>query len=205
MTSQVVVETQQCKAKNCKKMAKLAADYCNDHVEQETGLLLKPSGQKGAGLGLFCGGKSLKKGTRILYKGDALSRDEFYERYPNGLSDYVLQSGGIYYDARSTQSCLSRYICDCRIFKNISGTKYFVGKKETNCSLTSDLMNGFPTVLITKNIKPHEELLTDYGDAYWRLRPGFSLEYPLDLHVSTPRSSKTKKHTNISRKTMKKH
>jgi len=174
--SQAIIEEAPCKhPSKCSRKAKLAAGYCMKHLEENTGLVLKKSQIKGAGLGLFAGTKMIPAGTQIPYVGDELTLDEFHERYPSGLSDYVLEYKGVYYDARSTQSCLSRYVCDHRLFKKVGDTLYMYDKLEKNASLTA---GSPPFVNVLRDVMPGEELLTDYGEGYWKNRPGFSLEKP---------------------------
>jgi len=191
--SQIVVEEAHCKHPDgCNKMAKLAAGYCMKHLEENTGLVLRKSNIKGAGLGLFAGKKMIPAGTIYPYLGDELSLNEFRERYPNGLSDYVLEYEGIYYDARSTQSCLGRYVCDHRLFKKVGDTFYLYDKLEKNAALTA---GNPPVVKILKDIYPGEELLTDYGEGYWKNRPGFSLE-EVPSHLRR-KSRKNLKNSNV--------
>lgn len=189
-TSQIVEEEAPCQHVGCTEMARLAAGYCLEHLEENTGYVLKESSVKGAGLGLYAGNKMIPSGTKLVYSGDRLTQQEFRERYSNGLSDYVLTSMGYYIDARSTQSCLARYVCDSRIFKNVNGTLYLDYVRETNCKYIDG--EPYPFILMTKDIRPGEELLINYGDGYWMSRPGFSLNSPPPTPKQLKRKTKTK-------------
>jgi SET domain-containing protein len=119
------------------------------------GLAVRTSTIPNSGKGLFVT-KDFGTGKRLCkYVGEKISDATLKERYGNEMAPYVLYlSSTNLVDARSTQSCIARYIN--------SATKPGQISRKTNARL---LASGW--VVSTRNIKKGEEILMAYGKAYW--------------------------------------
>ena len=128
---------------------------CWHHTLRDHNLRVKPSGVKGAGLGLYSGKKRIKKGTSITrYTGEQMTRKEVGQRYPGKRGQYTLcGSKAKCRDARrSDEPGLGRWANDSR------GTK-----KRNNAKLTQAY-----TVKSTRTIPPDTEIFASYGAQYWK-------------------------------------
>ena len=148
----VAVKTgQQCKRSTCK-----IAQYCFSHLKTVLGLEVKDTERFGRGL--FTKIPRKRGDTICNYDGNHLSAEELDLRYPinssKELSTYVLQvTKNLFLDARSTQSCVGRYINSCDSNKGICNARFSVYKKQV-------------TIKATKNIKPNEQIFIAYGPNY---------------------------------------
>lgn len=137
----------------CSKTTCKVGPWCWIHLKYQRGLQVKPSTIPGAGLGVFAT-KPFKANEVI----DKYTGEKLNEAQKNASTSAYIADGpkGIYFDARKTNSCPSRYINAPRRTK-----------KRANCKwgrITSDGVN----VTTKRKIKPGEELLIGYGSRYWR-------------------------------------
>jgi histone-lysine N-methyltransferase EZH2 len=136
----------------CKRITVLTHPYCSHHTKQVFGLYLAPSQIKLAGLGLYTS-RDIKKGEILgHYLGERLTTEQYNKRYAK--ADYgaygMAVMRNLVFDARKTNSCLARYICD------FTGS----GKKpNVEYQGTKDVIE----VVALRKIKAGEELLGDYG------------------------------------------
>ena len=129
---------------------------CWHHTLRDDNLRVKPSGIKGAGLGLYSGKKRIKKGTSITrYTGEKMTRRQVEKRYPgNTRAQYTLcGTKDRCVDARRTDTPgLGRWANDAR-----------GSKKRNNAKLTR-----VHSVKATRNIPPDTEIFASYGASYWK-------------------------------------
>jgi SET domain-containing protein len=141
----------------CKRMTTMTHPYCARHTVSELGVRVDKSKIKGAGLGLFAE-RAFKKGERIVqYNGEKLSHREYNERYDSDeMGSYGIELNSRWVlDAAKTSSGVARYVCD-----------HHGSKTGQNCEYVSDA--GKIWVLALRDIKPGEELYSDYGDEMHR-------------------------------------
>ena len=125
---------------------------CWQHALKQDNLRVKSSNVTAAGLGLFTGAKPMKKGARIKYSGEQLTRTQVDRRYKNETAQYTLCRSQSCRDARRTdEPGLARWINDSR------GTPM-----RNNVRLTG----GF-TAKAVRNIPPNTEIFASYGREYW--------------------------------------
>ena len=146
------------KGRQCKNRTTIYPDHCYLHTQKNIGLKIAKSDIPGAGNGLYTL-KELKRGDLIgEYKG--VKRQEPVE------SGYDLEmKKNTHIDASSTQSCIARYINDCRR-ENID--KGHCGKQGSNCAFRLDNKRKRVTVRATRKIRPGDELYVSYGTSYWK-------------------------------------
>ena len=129
----------------------------------EDDLRIKKSTIPGAGLGLFNGKKTIKKGEVVTkYDGERLTRQQVEDRYPDdvddGKAEYVLCNNDdtVCLDARNTTSCAARFSNSKRRDTGIRG----------NNAEFRDHRTKWRDMVARKKIKPGKEVFTWYGDDY---------------------------------------
>jgi SET domain-containing protein len=122
----------------------------------EKELEIKLSTIPGSGQGLFTK-TFIPKGTHIVeYKGRITTWKEVKDDYSN-VYLYTIKPSHVI-DARKTKKSLARYLNDAKGLVKIKG-------KTNNAEFVNDGLRAF--VVATKNIEAGEEILVDYGKAYW--------------------------------------
>jgi uncharacterized protein len=136
----------------CKRITTITHPYCAQHTKEVLGLIIAPSQIKMAGLGMYTT-RDIKKGQVIgEYKGEKLTTEQYNRRYAKadyGAYGMAIQRN-LVYDARKTNSCLCRYICD-----------YTGSGKKPNVEFQGE--KKIIEVITLRKIKAGEELLVDYG------------------------------------------
>ncbi len=124
----------------------------------EKQLVVKKSGLKGAGKGLFTT-KFIPKGTRIVeYKGKVTTWEEASSgRSFNGYIYYVNKNHVI--DAKKTLTALARYANDARGLSKIEGLS-------NNSKYVQDDDNKV-YIESFRNIEAGSEIFVSYGKEYW--------------------------------------
>jgi SET domain-containing protein len=141
------------KGDRCKKKTCQYADYCNTHT---VAVVIKPSGIKNAGLGLYAK-KDFEKGEIVgKYFGEKMTQNQFDNQTPS--SDYGLTvKKNVIYDAKNTQSTPLRFANDARSILR-TNTRFSKNFKSNPIQVS---------VVATKNIKKLREIFLDYGPNYW--------------------------------------
>ncbi len=143
-----------CKLRTCR-----IADYCSIHAKSILQLGVKPSPVSGYGLFTYA---DIPKDRKICeYKGVNISQEEYDTG--NGIYGVEIPRGRVI-DAKSTQSCLARYINDCRYSNRRAGTCAGI-----NARFSLKTVRGVTTVNIksTKRIPAGSEIFLKYGAKYW--------------------------------------
>ena len=158
MPSQSVKQCQQCEAltksgRRCKNRP-CKSGKCWVHLKRDTGLRIKPSQIRGAGMGLYTT-KRIKPNQLIgKYTGERMTKAQVDKRYGNRNPQYVLCSGNRCVDARKTNSSAVRFANAAR------GSRF-----KNNASL-----RGLSLKSASKGIPANREIFTAYGSGYWRNR-----------------------------------
>ena len=125
---------------------------------EEEHIIIRRSTIPGAGNGVFCTRDILKGESLGHYTGEIISDKEFENRYnDHGYGEYVLYltdpatNKQIYVDAKDHSNWVSR----------INASKG-TGKK------INVYWDAHGHVFASRNIKAGEELLANYGNAYWK-------------------------------------
>lgn len=152
-----------CEAKNdwnqsqCKNYTRMNFPYCWIHLKSKEDLQVKKSTIERAGKGLFYVGKqTFPKGKTITHYSS-----ETITSKPNETSDYDLQiSKNKYLDSSNPLNYSGRYINDGKGREtNVRfGNGYNTFKKSNRFTIP---------IKTTKAVKPHTELLINYGRKYW--------------------------------------
>ncbi|HEY4065000.1 MAG TPA: SET domain-containing protein [Puia sp.] len=123
----------------------------------EKQLLVKRSGLKGAGQGLFTR-KPIAKGTKIVeYKGKITTWKEVNDR--NGLNGYIYYVNRNHVlDAWGTKKALARYANDARGLIRTTGIT-------NNSTYETEGLRVY--IVAAKNIPAGGEILVGYGKEYW--------------------------------------
>ena len=150
--------------RRCSRTTCLYSELCWQHAGRDLGLKIAPSTIPGAGRGLFAT-RDLPRNYAIRYGRpiDRLTRAEIHARYPNNqVATYGLCSANRCVDGRSTQSGLARWVNAPR------GTN-----RRSNSALTMLNTNNpwAARATLTRAVRQGEEILTNYGAAYWRAHP----------------------------------
>jgi hypothetical protein len=156
--SQSIRKVQQCtsntiKSQRCKKRT-AHTKKCWIHLAAQDNLRIKPSNIPNAGKGLFAWKKDFKKGSKISkYTGRRLNRYQIDLKYGDAIAEYAMCNGNKCIDANHTTDAAARFANDARKtgFRN-------------NAILTGKNKFGLKA---KSHIRPHQEVLTSYGDAYW--------------------------------------
>lgn len=154
-----------CKLRTCK-----TGPYCWIHTESLSHLRVLPSHVPNAGLGLYAMKRKahnneivFKKDDKITdYKGRILTNAQ-YLPLTNAQTTYVIQtSNNKYINANRTNDPVGRYVNDCR-------GPHPVVNWRNNCNSRFACANGANqcSIRATKNIRQGNEILADYGNAYW--------------------------------------
>ena len=157
---QSIRKVQQCdgitlKNVRCRKKTSMT-NLCWIHLGKKFNLRIKTSNISNGGKGLFAYKKTIPKNKKIAnYTGRHLTSSQVIRKYGDGLAEYAICDKGKCVDANETTDGAPRYANDARgsRFKNNS---FLLGKKY-NYFLKS-----------SKNIKPHQEIFTNYGKEYWK-------------------------------------
>ena len=139
----------------CRKRTSMT-NLCWIHLGKNLNLRIKTSNIPNAGKGLFAYKKPIRKNSKIAnYTGRKLTGSQVINKYGDGLAKYAICDKGKCVDSNETTDDAARYANDARSsrFKNNS----FLTGKNYNFFLKSG-----------KNIKPHQEIFTDYGKEYWK-------------------------------------
>ena len=137
------------------------AEYCRFHLRKIFGLVIKRSGIRTAGLGLWTSSQNiLHKGDLIgEYKGKVLT--ELQANTSNSLYLFELEPDYII-DAQSPRSCHARFINASRAQNVRSGETC-----GNNSKFVWDKQKKQLLVYATKTIQPNTEILASYGRSYW--------------------------------------
>jgi len=133
---------------------------CWHHTLRDLNLRVKKSGVPAAGMGLYSGKRPFKKGQRVNYTGEAMSRAKVDARYPGStVAQYTYcRSKTQCTDARRTdEKGLGRWVNDAR------GTG-----KHNNARLSAHNASNTYSVIFTRNIPADTEIFAAYGSNYWR-------------------------------------
>ncbi len=150
--------------KDCGRFTKRGR-YCQPHLLKYSDLVVKKSGIKDAGLGLFNGLETKKKGTIIAeYDGPIL------RSLPSlNPCTYVLElrgenhpKGPLYLNGNSTTN-LGSFANDCRSVNKDAGEC-----KGNNADLMKRPKKRMFALRANRDIKPGEEIFTSYGSDYWK-------------------------------------
>jgi hypothetical protein len=164
----VRMPSQQCTAFTAKGLAckrrTLRGHQCGDHARILQRLTVAKSGLPGAGLGLFLakGARPLRPKERIsVYSGDyiplAPGDDTTGEPY------FLEITKNLAVDAARTNTALARWANDPRGGIGPNGKPL-----RSNSELVADRRNKQGALRATKWIHPGQEILTAYGQGYWR-------------------------------------
>jgi len=150
--SYALYEVQPCRYKSgCNKHANVYADLCSEHAVEVYGCEIKESTIPSAGHGLFAV-QPFDEGDVIdLYEGKRLSETS-NEFLPYG---FHVKEHNCAIDAKSTQSCITRYINN---FPEKANCAFIRFKPNENLTLV--------TVNTTRKIASGEELFINYGSEY---------------------------------------
>ena len=152
-------------------------------LEEGTDIEIRPAGS-GKGMGVFCKLRISKGQLLGRYEGQLLSVEEFNEAIRTGALSgdysYALQSpANLVIDTEyGVSSAWPRYV---NHGKGPRSNCDFVEKGETIFVL--DLPLDLVLLKSLRDIAPGEELLVDYGDAYWDQRLGPNKYTPRRLMV----------------------
>ena len=139
--------------RRCKHIT-LRSIYCWQHEKKIEGLRVMKSQLPGAGKGVFTT-KPIKKGAKICgYTGDIVVN--YDPDYGNPYALKVKERPPTYIDARRSNEAVGRFVNDGR------------GEIPSNSILIWDPDEKQGWVEATRDIGPGEEILTDYGEEYWR-------------------------------------
>ncbi|CAB4013048.1 SET domain-containing [Paramuricea clavata] len=159
--TQTIRKSQRCiantlKDKQCRKRT-AHTPKCWIHLAKQDNLRIKPSRIIAAGKGLYTWKKSIPRGKIIgRYTGRKLTRKQIDQRYGENTATYaVCNPRGRCIDATYTTDGAPRFANDARKtpFKNNSKIK--AGRRIFNLKAS-------------KSIRPHQEILTSYGNEYWQ-------------------------------------
>lgn len=148
--------------------------FCETHGKQRYGLSVRRSRIPNAGLGCFAE-REFQLGECLgVYGGEPLYLDDYLERYgPLGYdqSEYCMQVGDYFIDAREPRSCILRYVNSCS-----SNVRHFAPTFHFNATFVLDAnANPFqlqhPRLFSTRRILVGEEILVFYGDQFWSALP----------------------------------
>lgn len=155
----------------CRNLLGLYPQFCWLHTLKINNLVIKKSQISGAGNGLFSGDYAFKKGDVIAQYGSSknlVSENKLLKRCgkdtkkcmeyvfcdDEGLSKKHIQKyGENCWDGRDIRSTIAR-------FSNSAHGSRFKYNSEF------DLIKGNPYLVATRNIPPHSEIFTNYGDTY---------------------------------------
>jgi SET domain-containing protein len=123
----------------------------------EKHLVVKRSGLKGAGKGLFTT-KDIPRGTKIVeYKGKITKWKEVDDR--NGLNGYIYYvTRNHVIDASDTKDALARYANDAKGLQRVDGIT-------NNCTYIIEGVKVY--IKAMRNIAAGSELFVGYGKEYW--------------------------------------
>lgn len=156
------------RVRNCKNRTKLYPKYCWVHTASTVGLKIKDSNIPGAGKGLFAT-KNLPEDTEIRYarNKDQLTQAQITRRYNGGNQPYGLcnniRSDNRCWDALPFRSGLGRWVNDIRGTNREPNSDFLIPRR------TRQNPNTKPVVKLDRAVRKGEEILTDYGDAYWQI------------------------------------
>jgi len=122
----------------------------------EKELEIRPSNIPGSGQGLYTK-TFIPKGTRIIeYTGKITTWKEVKDDFTN-VYLYTIKPSHVI-DARKRKKSLARYANDAKGLTRIKGLS-------NNAEFLNEGLKAF--IIATKNINPGEEILVNYGKAYW--------------------------------------
>lgn len=160
--TQSVRQSLQCKSdtikkKRCKKRT-AHTSQCWIHLAKEKNLRVKPSTVNNAGKGLFTYKQAIQRGEKIdAFTGEKTNQAKLDRKYGvYSTAEYAL--------CRGPNNCIDSYLTTHgapRFANDARGSKY------KNNSRISFSKNKNFNLKSTKRIKPHQEILTNYGDSYW--------------------------------------
>lgn len=137
------------------KMNRIGRPYCPRHLDQLLGLRIAPSTIRGAGLGVFATRDFADRNMRVCdYYSERISAEEYNRRYQNNV--------------------LARYVLD--LLQAKQHRCFIDGSRERGVDMmfnhgrygqTANVRFGVRGILTLRPIQAGEELLADYGDAYF--------------------------------------
>lgn len=132
--------------------------FCKRHTNVVENLQIEKSLIPKSGNGLFAGSKGFKKGEPIARYGYAWN----FVKYGDikGSYEYVFCHGNKCWDGIDPKSTIARYSNDCHNSKTKDG-------RRIQCNAYFKMINKIPYIVASKDIPPHAEVYTTYGDEYW--------------------------------------
>ena len=134
---------------------------CSQHLMLVYNVAIRPSSIPNAGLGLFCGPRGFKAGDKIApYGGRMISQSRL-----NRLYDYTYDNRRVINAAPyAIQSARNGYVLDA-ICDRRAGA--YVNDIRNSNQTVNALLNADGFVYAIQAIIPNQEILVDYGEAYW--------------------------------------
>ena len=131
--------------------------FCNKHLNKIFNLQIKPSGIKGAGMGLFCGSHPFKKddivGEYSRYDIKKSPKETYKNCNTHECQAYIYCSDAEEcWDAKNTPSIIVRFANDAR------------SERKNNACFEDYKRRVF--MYTDKNIKAGNEIFCDYGEDY---------------------------------------
>lgn len=166
------LESRQCKAHNprtnkqCSRMVTKSLPYCWQHNKLVAHVLIKPSGIRAAGLGLFACDKK-KHGNAIVFReGDFIAPYNAPRLRPQELTHrYGKDATGPYAYSYETHKGQTRYL-DAACARSLAAYANDARGAGNNAEL--DRRNKRIGLFALRNIRNGEEIFTSYGPSYWQ-------------------------------------
>jgi uncharacterized protein len=139
--------------KRCNAQTTITHPYCWRHTQKVLGVTVRKSAIPFAGLGLFAT-RMFSIGDAIVeYRGKRMSMRAYNAKYEHELHGaYGMQlNRSTVLDAAETAWGVARYACD-----------YHGSGKKNNAEFVNE--NGRIWIIAIWPIKPHQEILVDYGE-----------------------------------------
>jgi len=133
----------------------LRSGMCQQHLQSQMNLNIRQSKVKSAGLGLFTGGRGIKKGERVTPYTGQVSETPI-------SGNYVLQCTKKYFIDANSSKDVGGYVNECKRRDRERGEC-----EGNNAKLTYDSRRKEANVIATKTIAPRKEVYLPYGTDYW--------------------------------------
>ena len=139
---------------------------CWQHTRIRLGVYVKRSTIPGAGLGLFAA-RRLEPGHSLVYGGKRSTAKSYHRRFPGNVTfPYAVTYGDGEWvvDACQTNDPVSRYANDA-----VGGRRHSRLRRGRRQRYNAELDDGGrePAIVITRPVRPGQEIFVDYGDEYW--------------------------------------